>query len=379
MIVDELAVPATWIVSLELAGVELDLADVVADVTVRQGREDAAGEPQPSSAAVALYPVDRALTRGFRVGVELELVATGPAGDWPLFRGVVSDAELDGATLAIVAAGVLASASRDELDVSAWPEEPWSARAARLFAATPFAGVVQADPDYDPVLAPPLNLDTGRMLFGTYATSLAAAVGAAIVDSPAGELVAQALGSRTGAVVHELDPAIVAYAPKWLQPLEVVNVLELQYGPDDATVSLFASDEASIELYGRRATSIQSTRIKSAADASTRSRIALDRGAYPRWSMRNVVLLEPIPGLAVGDRVHLTELPPSAPSSDWAPTVEGWTHTISGPDWTLELFLSDPMSSGLALVWTDVPADVAWQDVPPLEWAEADDPGDFYP
>ena len=370
-----------WIVTVRLDGVELDLGDVVADVTVRQGRSDVAGEPQPSSASLALWPVDRAFTKDFRVGVELELAAragsTTPT--WPLFRGVVSDAELDGATLSIVAAGMLASANRVELDVSAWPEESWSARAARLFAGTPYAGVVQADPDFDPILAPPVNLDTGRMLFATYASSLVSAVGAALVDTPDGELVAQALGSRTGAVVHELDPAVVAYSPKWLQPLDVINVLELQYGPDDATLSLLSSDPASIGLYGRRATAIQSTRIKTAADASTRSRIALDRGAYPRWSMRDVLVLEPIPNLAVGDRVHLTELPASAPSSSWTPIVEGWVHTIAGPDWTLELSLSDPLSSGLALAWAALPPDVVWNAVPPLQWAEADTVDDFYP
>jgi hypothetical protein len=367
---------APWIVSVRLAGVELELADVLADVTIRHGRTEAGGEPQASSASLALWPVDGAFTRAFRVGVELELVGVSPAGAWPLFRGVVSDAVLDDPTLSIVAAGVLASANRVELPIADWPEEPWSARAARLFAATPFAGLVEPDPDFDPVLAPPTNLNTGTILFATYATSLAASVGAAIVDTPDGRLRAQALGSRRGATVHELDPAIVAWAPKWLQPLDVVNVIELQYGPDDATASIVDHDQASIDLYGRRATSIQTTRIKSAGDAATRCRTALDRAAYPRWSMRDVVLLEPIANLAIGDRVLLTELPASAPSSDWAPLVEGWTHTISGPDWTLSLSLSDPTSSGLALPWQDVPAG-AWQDVPPLQWLEADSPTDF--
>jgi hypothetical protein len=367
-----------WIVSVRLAGVELELADVLADVTVRQGRSEANGEPQPSSASLALWPVDRAFTRDFRVGVELELGAIGDAGAWPLFRGIVSDAELDGTTLSIAAAGVLASANRDVLAIADWPEETWSARAARLFASTSFAGVVEAAPDFDPVLAPPTNLDTGTMLFATYATSIAAAVGAALVDTPDGRLLAQALGSRAGRPVHELDPAIVAWAPKWLQPLDVVNELEVQYGPDDATARLVDRDQASIDLFGRRATSIQTTRIKSAADAAQRARIALDRGAYPRWGMRDVLLLAPIPNLAVGDRVHLSELPSSAPVSDWVPVVEGWTHSISGPDWTLELALSDPMSSGLALTWADLPP-VAWQDVPPLQWLEADELGDFYP
>ena len=368
-----------WIVSVRLDGVELDLADVLADVTVRHGRDDVLGSPQASTASVALWPVDRGFTRGFRVGVLLELAAVGEAGAWPLFTGYVSDAELDDTTLSIVAAGVLANANRVELAIGSWAEEAWSARAARLFASTPFDYVVEPDPDFDPVLYPPVNLDTGTELFETYSQSLASAVGAALFDTPDGRLAAQALGSRAGDVVHELDPALVAWAPKWTQTLDVANVIAVQYGSDDASVELVDVDEASVELFGRRSTAIESTRIKLAGDAGTRARTALDRRAYPRWEIRDLLYLAPIPNLAVGDRVLLTDLPASAPLEYWTPVVEGWTHTISGPDWTLELALSDPLASGLALTWEELPAGLAWQDVPPLEWIEADELGNFYP
>ena len=374
-----LAVPATWIISVRLAGAELELGDVLADVVIRHGRDDVAASPQPSSASLALTPVDRAFTSSFRVGVELELTASGPGGDWPLFRGVISDAELDHPTLSIVAAGHLASANRAELDVSGWPEEAWSARAARLLAAVPYGALVERDPAFDPILYPPVNLATGTVLFETYAQSLAAAVGAAIVDTADGRLLVQAIGARPSraAVTHELDPALVAWAPAWLQPLDVVNVVDVQYGPDDATADVVLADQASIDLFERRGTQIQSTRIKTAADASQRAATALERAAYPRWGMRNLLYLEPLLDLAVGDRVLLVDLPASAPSAEWSPVVEGWTHRINGVDWTLELALSDPVSSGLAIVWADVP--VAWNQVPPLAWAEADELGDFYP
>jgi len=374
---------ADWIYSIRLDGVELDLADVLADLTIRVGRDDVTGSPQPSSLALALHPVDRAFTRLFSCGTSIEVRAFGPDADpWALFTGVVSDAELDDDLLAIAAAGVLANANRVELDISGWVAETWSARAARLLGSTRFGYVVEPDPSFDPILEPPVNLDTGLMLFATYASSLADAVGAAIVDTPDGRLVAQAIGSRSTRPhsVHALDPAKVAFAPKWLQTLDVVNVIEVQYGPDDAVVSTIVSDQASIDRFDRRSTSIEATRIQDAGAAHQRGMVALSRNAFPAWGMRDALHLGPIPGLAVGDRVVLSGLPASAPTPEWTPIVEGWTHTITGPTWELELALSDPSASGLALQWQELaPSGSTWAATPPLEWNEADELGDFQP
>jgi hypothetical protein len=403
--------PTKWVAAVELDGVELPLDELLASVTVRVGRDDAAGEPTPSSATVTLRGVDRAFTRDFRAGGELRItgIDSTTGRTFGVFLGDVSYAELDVDVLALTAAGRLAAASRVELDVTAWTAETWSARAARMFEASAAGGeyVVDADPDFDPILEPPVNLDTGTVLVATYLSSLASSVGAALVDDQDGRLVAQALGSRSARAssyasiasryadyaelagagdyaellapfVLELDPALVAFAPSWLQPLDVVNMVGVQYGPDDSTVVLVRSDVASMNLFGRRRGELDTTRIAAAADADTRARLALTRAAYPRWSMRALAYLEPIPGLAVGDRVRVTELPPSSPTSTWTPVVEGWTHQIDGPLWTMELALSDPMSSGLAITWADVPPTV-WEAVPPLEWREADSPDDFYP
>lgn len=372
-----------WVVSVRVDGVELDLEDVVADVTVRQGRDSPTGSAQASAAAVTLWPVGRAFTSPFRVGVELELAGGVPGVEtFPLFTGRISDAELVDDALSLIAAGVLANANRVELALAGWVAETWSARAARVIAATPFAGTVQADSTFDPVLEPAVNLDTGTMLFESYAGSLANAVGAVIADTPDGRLLVQALGGRRGAgVLHELDPALVIYSPRWVQALEVVNAVGVQYGPDDAQQIAAASDQASIDLYDRRYTEIDGTRISSSTDAATRAAVALSRGAYPRWVMPDATVLEPIPNLAIGDRVLLTELPAAAPAPTWSAVVEGWTHRIAGAPqtWVQELALSDPALSGLALTWADLaPLGDRWVDVDPeLAWYEADNLADF--
>jgi hypothetical protein len=373
--------PSPWIVSVRLDGAELDLAGVLADVTIRHGRDSATAGPTPSSASLAIWPVDRSLTGPFRVGVRLELDAAGPAGRFPLFRGVVTDAEIDDPTLSIEAAGYLASASRVELNLSTWVAERWSARCERILGSAPFGYSIEPDPDFDPVLEVATNPGTQTILAGTYADSLAVAVGAAIVDSADGKIVLQALGSRRSRphTMHELDPAKVAYAPKWAQPLDVVNWVTVQFGQDQSQAMLVRFDGASQGRYGRRATELETTRIRSTADAETRAVQALARGAYPCWTMPGLVYLEPLPGLTVGDRVRVTDLPASAPWSSWAPVVEGWTHRIAGSEWTLDLTLSDPTLSGLAIAWVELPPDVRWNTVPPLEWHEADELGEFYP
>ena len=370
-----------WITVVRLDGVALDLAGVIADVTVRHGRAGAADPPQASSATVTLWPVTRELTGSFRVGVSLELRASSPAGEWPLFMGRVSDAEVNGSTLSIVAAGILANASRVELDLTGWALEPWSARAARLFAATPFAGTVQADPTFDPLVEVPVVSSTDRLTFDSYAQSLRDDVGAAIVDQPDGTLLAQALGARaTLGAVHALDPAKVLYSPRWVQALEVVNRVGVQYGPDSAPALVVSTDSASIGLYGRRYGDLQ-TRLHASADATTRATQALSRAAYPRWVMPDALVLEPIPGLAVGDRVVLTDLPPGSPFPSWTPVVEGWTDELAGGprSWTQALALSDPLLSGLSLAWSQLPASgLPWNAVnPSLQWFEANSLDDF--
>ena len=371
-----------WIAWLSIDGQDVPLGEILADVSIRVGRDDVAGSPQPSSAAIALHPVDRAFTRGFTIGVELAVVARSPAGsNRQIFRGKLTDAELDGDLLKLVATGSLAAANRVQLDITGWPAEAWSARAARLLDTSGWWYTIETDPAFDPILEPPQNLDTGLVLFETYAASLVDAVGAAMFDTEDGHIVLQAIGARASRDhrVHVLDPAKVAWAPAWLQQMNVANIVGVQYGPDDATVTVVESDQASTGLYGRLATEIQSTRIRAAADASQRARIALARGAYPRWGMRELELLEPLLDIAIGDRVQITELPDASPSSQWTPVVEGWVHTIDGNSWRQTLTLSDPVASGLALVWDDVASDVLWSTVPPLEWRDADEHGDLYP
>ena len=51
----------------------------------------------------------------------------------------------------------------------------------------------------------------------------------------------------------------------------------------------------------------------------------------------------------------------------------GWTDTIEGDLWTQTVVVSDPVFSGLAEPWADVPATLLWQDVAPAcLWRDTD-------
>jgi hypothetical protein len=371
-----------WPTVLELDGVPFPLAGVLADLTIRHGRAQVDDGPVASSMTITLEPVARELTAAFKVGRPIRLlVSDAPlvgtflvgerlvGGTGPRFVGTVTDAELDDDRLALTAIGPLAAASRVALDLTGWPVEPWSARCARVFAAAGVPARVEPDPAYDPLLEVPVEQSTGTLVLGTYLPSLAAAVGAAICDGPDGVIVCQALGSRSSraSALIELDPARVAYVPAWHQTLEVTNDVTVQYGNDQAVASVRATDVASMNEYGPRATAIEQTRLSTQADALTRARVSLSRSAYPRWGMPAAPVLSPL-FLAVGDRVQVSELPPSSPYPTWAPLLEGWTDRIDGPDWTIDLSLSDPILSGLALTWADLAA------APALPWTAATGP-----
>ena len=78
--------------------------------------------------------------------------------------------------------------------------------------------------------------------------------------------------------------------------------------------------------------------------------------------------------LELGVPVVLSSLPPAAPFDPWTPLVEGWTDTISGEVWSMELALSDPLISGVTLPWQAIPVEAAyhWNTIDPsTAWIDA--------
>ena len=365
---------ALWPVSITLNGVSIPLADVLAAVTIHHGRTDVFDDPTATTAQITLRDRARSFVERFDVGQDLALlVQDPPAPATPRFTGRVTDASLDGDDLTVIAVGALSTLRGFEIGATAdWPEEAWSDRVERVFSEAGLASLLELvpDPSFDPVLAARDHLTAGETTLGDYLAFLAGMVGAAVVDRLDGKILVQAIGARSVTTPTPLDPAIVAYSPRWVMGLPRANIVTVRYEADQGA-SVEASDPASIALYDKRPGTID-TAFKNSADATRRASTALGRGAYAHWNIYEAPILRGLDELAIGAPVELTELPAASPYDPWTPIVEGWTDEISGDSWTMTLALSDPLWSGAVLTWTGTPTDLAWDETDPATaWADA--------
>lgn len=369
-----------WPYSVELADVTVPLAGVLADVTIHHGRDDIAAEPTATTCQLTFRDVSSAFVGDFDVGQKLELYVRDGAGPIvPRFTGAITDARLDDDELTVIAAGRLATFHRYPVGDVDWPEETWSARVTRVFTEAGIASLLElhVDPLFDPVLAARTAATAGPTTLGDYLAFIAPTVGALVADRMNGGVLVQAIGSRSLADAVELDPADVAYVPAWTEELPLSNIVTVRYQADQGA-SVTVSDAASIALYGERAATID-TPIRDASAASYRASQALGRTAFPHWNMLAAPILRGL-DLELGAPVVVSSLPATAPYDPWTPIVEGWSETIVAGDvdapgtWTMELALSDPLLSGVALPWIAVPVELAyrWDTIDPAtDWTEA--------
>jgi hypothetical protein len=376
---EERATPAVWVVSIEVAGVPVDLDRVFSSLSVRHGRDDIDGPIQATTATLILREIDRGELDRFEPGFDVLIESTFTATNGrPLFLGVITDATLvdedpDEPRLELIATGPLAIAGRRSVAGHAWPAEPWAARAARILTEAELAGVVQAPvPDVAIAATVPTDPETGYFETMSALDALELSrqdVGATVFDD-AGRIVVQAFDARRELFpVLTVDPALVLYAPAWSKTLDVANRIVLGFGYGAGTVTV--DDPVSQDTFGIRWTGLFDSGLADQPTAHDRALTWLDRVSWPRWKLPNVVLLEPL-DLSIGQMLELSELPPAAPFPSWAPVVEGWTDSIDGDAWTQSVVVSDPVLSGLGLAWEDVTPTLQWQGVDPAcAWRDA--------
>ena len=298
----------------------------------------------------------------------------------PRFTGTITDASLNDDELTAIAVGALGSFDQYPIGAVDWPAETWSARVTRCFTEAGLASLlVLQKAAFDPLLVARTAATAGPTTLRDYLGFLAPMVGAAVVDRPDGKVLVQAIGARTLAASTRLDPALVAYVPPWVQDLPHGNVVTVRYTGDQSQ-SVTVQDDASIALYkGRRPVTIDTT-FQSVDDATVRANERLSRTAFAHWNMPSAPVLAGL-DLAIGAPVQIDTFPDSAPFDPWQPILEGWQDTISGPDWTMALALSDPLGSGLLLPWNAIPAaGYAWNQIKPATaWKDALTIGDLAP
>lgn len=402
-----------WPTRVTVAGVDVALDDTLAELVIRTGRGSVDDGATASTIQLVVQDVTRAYSRDFVVGVPIAVRAGVPGQpDAPRFTGTVTDAALDGELLTLIGAGVLATLERYPVGGVDWPAEKWSTRVIRAFdeAGVPELLELQSDPAFDPLLVARTADETDLY---SYLGELAVDVSAAITDTPAGHVLVQQISARGAAAgtggrvlswaavpafttwadvdpetswseatsLHALDPdtypdfdAIldvdpddVLFVPVWTQRLELENETTVGYG---ANLETTVVEPTSLDRFGPYPGGV-STQIDGLADATERATQRVTRRAFPRWVIDSATLLV-AHHLFTGELVRLSGFPASSPAPRWDGVLEGWLDTIRGDDWTLELALSDPQYSGLALTWLQVPADVAWSEVDPsTSWLEA--------
>jgi hypothetical protein len=366
-----LAAGALSPVSLTLDGIVADLHGVLADITIRHGRTGYYDSASPSTLDFTLLDVSQAFTRPLRLGTLVVFNASDGSTTAPRFTGRLTDATLVDNDLSATAVGRLRTLSGYTVGVGDYPAEAWSARVTRVFTEAGLASVLELQAAaYDPLLgarlANPVDL-------ASYLDSLATAVEAAVADRPDGRILVQAIAARTLSNAYALDPAEVEYAPEWEQRLPEANRVTVAWGPDpQATVT--AQDNASIALYGPIAVTF-ATELTTATDATTMANNRLARNAYAHWTTPAAPLLVGR-RLAIGQPLTLSHLPAAAPFNPWAPILEGWTDRVISDgvelDWTMELALSDPGLSGLALPWNSLPSSYHWNTInQTTQWRDA--------
>jgi len=374
------AAPA-YVGSIRLGGVDgvwVDLGRVLASVQIHHGRDDVDGPLQASTATLRLRAIPRADLELWRPGTTIAIRDTDAD---PIFTGRITDLSLldddprVDSRLEVIAVAALADAGRRPVGGHQWPAELWGARMARILSEANLNGVVQA-PTPDVPLAATVPVDPLDPSSFETMDALAAletdrnSIGATAFDRADGTIVVQAYSARAGVYTPlTLDPADVLYSPPWYQTLDVVNRFVLGYGYGAGSITV--DDSASQAIFGVRWSGSFESGLADAATATKIANLWLARLSEPRWKLPGLTLLRRYP-LEVGLVLELLELPATAPLGQWTPIVEGWTDVIEGPDWRQEVVLSDPLLSGLALPWRDVPAELRWLDVDPAcSWSEA--------
>lgn len=369
-------------VSLTIASTPIDLADVIADVTIRHGRVDVYESASPSTLQLTIEDVPRSFTRAFRVGSPLVFTCTDGVTVAPRFTGKITDGAVDDARLTAIAVGRLATLSQYVIGGTVdYPAEAWSARVTRVFAEAGLAAYLRlAAPAAggDPTLAARTVATDGATTLDQYLDELATMVGAAIADDVDGKIYIQPISTRTLAGGYALDPHLVAYVPVWTQVLPIANIVTVKWTGGQVTVS----DADSVAFYGPRPVEIPTT-FTTAAAATQRANERLARSAYSHWNIPSAPYLVGAP-FPIGTPLTLQGMPAGSPYATWTPVLEGWQDNITGDgheiDWTMELSLSDPLASGLTLPWNAVPttAGYRWNTInPTTAWRDALQLGDL--
>jgi len=360
----------------------VDLNTISADVVIRVGRSDIFTKTATSTCRIVFRGVTTDTTTPY-VGTIVEVYNTVAT---KVFEGVITDAVLtvetstSGANLTVTALGNTTRAGFTLEGLATYPGE-FGTRSEHLPAET----IDQRLARFNTLLpSPAITIQayksvTDRNLTAyvgpdqsviAHIENISDSARGLFYDAGNGNLYWQDVEWRNAQSVLTFDPDAVLFAPIWVQNAQVVNDVTVNY----SGTSVFTFDQRSIDLYGRRELSV-STILVDSANASALASSLLSRSKRPRWQIESIGYVQGPTEVTylVGQPVKITNLPAGSPAPIAYGIVEGYEHRYIRDTHTTTYFLSDPVQSGIALAWEDLPADAAseWQDALPIVWDDA--------
>lgn len=366
--------------------------DAVGPITIRHGRTRV--DQQPAASTMTTTIAAGALTTLPRIGqhvtVELGPDAVAALGMTPeqqaaaqtRFVGDVSDlvdspgaGDLTaGGFLALTAVGRRARLGRVDVGDVAWPAELDGARAGRILAAAPAAGLTVGDVDAGAFTVTARDASPDKAL--TLLEQLAVDVDALLVQRRDGTVEWHDRDHRknTATLAITISAADVLRGVAWQQSVVgLVNDVTIAYGDGDPQATVAQSDAVSIDTFGPLSAGVVSTQIDDVDDATTHARDLVARRSRPVWRIEQLDV-EPLRtlddaqtvellALEVSDLIGVTGFPESGPHVATRLFVEGWSEMISRNAWRSSLAVSDYGLSGSSPRWVDVSPAVRWVDV----------------
>ncbi len=361
-----------------------DLSAALVSYSVTYGREDATSSLDPLAAS-AVFTAAR-LTAPPTIGTRVRIRLCDPVADAlgldaserVRFTGEVTDSTGDRRRVKATCVGRLGRAYRLTVPAVDLPGDQAHGRVERLLFGTGLALDVGTI-DTDPAEVVPADRDAP---LSAHVVEVEQSTTGRLVEQPTGRLDWHGPEHRRGvAPALTLTPAELLADPSWSQRLaDVVNTVTVSTGSGSVTVTDPVSVDA-VTGHGPYPATV-STVLTDATAARGLGSLIVGRRTRPAWHLPALELdlirtasaahLPELLRLRHGDRIRLADLPPAVPLPADV-FVEGWTETANPRTWRLSVAVTDPLLSGTAVRWVDVPATAAyqWADVAPaLTWLD---------
>ena len=380
---------------VRLGQVPATLVDLSCEVTVasvHHGRDNADGQPEASTATIAVYgPVPD----GADIGWSLEVWAglEPPDAYAQRFAGTVTDISLafdmgvdpeSGRTIVrpyteITAASSIATLGRQYVGSEPWPDELDGARVRRVLE---LCGITTAA--IDPGTVTILGRDVDRQAALGLLQTVGDDAGGLLVNNRDGRLAYHDAEHRRAAVAAlTVDACQIRLTPRWVRDMSgLINEAAIGYGPvpeggEQAVVTRTSTPSQAV--YGRVAY-YGGTQLANVTDATNRAGAILARSDRPVWNLTDLGIdvdtltadeLETLLTLELGALVGLTGMPLEAPDPAFACWLEGWSETLTLGGHDLVFAITAYCRTAPFPRWDDMPSSRTWDSMGDLTWDQA--------